>query len=315
MQRRALGTSNESISELTLGTWGLCGDAYGPVSEIEQDQVIVRARALGITAFETADSYASGATESRLGRLMAGDSEVTFITKIGTDRTSQPPRKRFDTDWLWQVIEASTQRLQRSFIDVVLLHNPSVTTLQHPRLGETLRQWSQLGLFRRWGVSAGNADVANAALDLQAPVVQMAFNCLWDSDFKRVVERLREQKTQFFARSVLAHGLLCGLWPRDKVFAEHDHRSRRWSADDLRRRIHQVEALRPLVHGDVHSLRSVALRWVLNHPEVCTAVIGPRNAQQLDQLVREMGQGPPYLPADELSSLDMRLMDLGVYSG
>lgn len=311
MRHRSLSIPIGSISELTLGTWGLCGDAYGPVNAVEQDQVIIRARALGISAFETADVYANGDMESRLGRLVGGDPNVTLITKIGTDRTSDPPRKNFDPDWLHRSIVDSTRRLQRAAVDLVLLHNPSVQTLRQGRATSKMRDWSSEGLIRSWGVSAGSAEVAEAALDEQAPVIQLAFNCFWDSDFKRIVERLREKRTVLLARSVLAHGLLCGLWPEDKTFAADDHRSRRWAPDELRRRIHQLQALRPLVRDDVHSLRSVALRWVLQHTEVSTVVVGPRNAQQLDQLVREKGKGPPYLPDEAVEPLEMRLADLG----
>lgn len=311
MRHRSISSPIGSISELTLGTWGLCGDAYGPVNETEQDQVITRARALGISAFETADVYANGDMESRLGRLVGGDSNVTLITKIGTDRTSEPPRKNFDPDWLHRSIENSTRRLQRNAADLVLLHNPSVQTLRQGRATSKMRDWSSEGLIRSWGVSAGSAEVAEAALDEQAPAIQLAFNCFWNADFKRIVARLRENKTVLLARSVLAHGLLCGLWPEDKTFAANDHRSRRWAPDELRRRIHQLQALKPLVRDDIHSLRSAALRWVLQHPEVSTVVVGPRSAQQLDQLVREKGKDPPYLPDEAVGPLEMRLADLG----
>jgi aryl-alcohol dehydrogenase-like predicted oxidoreductase len=162
-------------------------------------------------------------------------------------------------------------------------------------------------------VSAGSAEVVEAALDEQAPAIQLAFNCFWDRDFKRVVERLRDKQPILLARSVLAHGLLCGFWPEDKTFPSHDHRSRRWTEDELRRRIRQLKALRPLllINDDIATLRAAALRWVLHHPEVSTAVVGPRSAQQLDQLVREAGKGPPYLPESALVPLEMRLADLG----
>ncbi len=167
------------------------------------------------------------------------------------------------------------------------------------------------GLLRSWGVSAGSGRVAAAALDAGAPALELAFNCFWTEDFRAVADRLKESSTCVLARSVLAHGLLCGFWPSDKVFPANDHRSRRWSSDELRRRLHQLDALRPLVRDDVTSLRSVALRWVLNHPEVTTAVLGPRSIQQLDQLVRDVRSAPPYLPAGQLSGLEMRLQDFG----
>ena len=55
-------TGQSMVSQLALGTWGLSGDGYGPVSDAVQDEVISRARAYGITLFETADALEHGAT-------------------------------------------------------------------------------------------------------------------------------------------------------------------------------------------------------------------------------------------------------------
>ena len=98
MRCRVLGCTGIELSELGLGTWGLSGDGYGAVSEADQDSVIDRARALGITLFETADSYAHGGMESRLGRLLAGDDAARVVTKLGTDRRANVPR----IDWRGQ---------------------------------------------------------------------------------------------------------------------------------------------------------------------------------------------------------------------
>ena len=112
------------------------------------------------------------------------------------------------------------------------------------------------------------------------------------------------------ARSVLAHGLLCGQWPFDKQFANNDHRSERWTGDDLKRRISQLNAIRPCVNGStVTSLRAAALRYVLCNDLVGCAVLGPRNSLQLDQLIREAGQDP-YLSPEALGALQIRLDDL-----
>jgi aryl-alcohol dehydrogenase-like predicted oxidoreductase len=311
VRSRPFSIPGTSISELTLGTWGLSGDAYGPVSEAEQDKIIERARALGITGFETADTYAQGAMESRLGNLLGADPEATFITKVGTDRDAHPARKRFDAAWLRERIEACATRLKRRTLDLVLLHNPSEHALKHGEAVELMKSLLQEGLLRSWGVSAGSAAVAMAAIDVGAPALQLALNCFWTDEFRSVAHRLKESNTRILARSVLAHGLLCGFWPPDKVFPEADHRSRRWSSDELRRRLLQLDALRPLVRDNVTSLRSVALRWVLNHPEIATAVIGPRSTQQLDQLVRDVSSAPPYLPESQLSGLETRLQDFG----
>jgi aryl-alcohol dehydrogenase-like predicted oxidoreductase len=115
------------------------------------------------------------------------------------------------------------------------------------------------------------------------------------------------------ARSVLAHGLLCGQWPTDKEFAPRDHRSDRWTTDDLKRRISQLNAIRPCVNGTtVTSLRAAALRFVLTNDVVASAVLGPRNALQLDQLLRDSGKEPPYLTEEAMNALEARLHNVGI---
>jgi aryl-alcohol dehydrogenase-like predicted oxidoreductase len=124
MRKRMLGATGLEVSELSLGTWGLCGDGYGPVEEAEQDNVIDRALALGVTLFETADSYAGGEMERRLGRRLAGKQGTLVATKLGTDLSTTPPRKLFGAGYLKEAAERSRERLGRERIDIALMHKP-----------------------------------------------------------------------------------------------------------------------------------------------------------------------------------------------
>jgi aryl-alcohol dehydrogenase-like predicted oxidoreductase len=296
---------------LGLGSWGLSGDAYGPVDPEEQDRVIARARALGVTLFETADVYAGGEMEQRLAHVLGRDERCIIVTKIGTALEPPPARKCFDADFLQTRLTATQARLQPRAIDVLLLHNPSLETLARGEALEWLRTQAKLGHVKTWGVSAGSAFVAAAAIDAGAPVVQLAFNVLWASDYREVERRAREQETGILARSVLAHGLLSGFYAQDHRFATGDHRNERWSGNDWRRRIRHLDAIRPLVRSDITTMRGAALRWVLQHELVSSAILGPRDCVQLDQLVREAGKAPPYLPPEALQALEARLEDVG----
>ena len=171
MRRRPLGKTGLNVSELGLGTWGLSGDGYGPVPESEQDRVIDRARALGITLFETADSYAHGSMERKLGERLKDDTRARIVTKIGTDRDAIPPKKHFDPEYLRTAVERSAERLGRDVIDVVLLHNPSEVAMQRREASALLAELKQAGKIRGWGVSAGTLEVASAAVDQGAEVV------------------------------------------------------------------------------------------------------------------------------------------------
>jgi aryl-alcohol dehydrogenase-like predicted oxidoreductase len=311
MRHRSLGKTGLVVSELALGTWGLSGDAYGPVPETEQDAVIERARAFGIELFETADSYALGDMERRLGKLLGPDRAALFVTKIGTDRHSRPPRKRFDADYLGKAFDESRRRLCRDVVDVVLLHNPSVGALRRGEATGVLEELRVRGSLVAWGVSAGSAEVADAAIVAGAQVLEAAHHVLSSQIMSSIAERLTERTVGVLARSVLAHGLLCGHWPPTKEFGPEDHRSERWSSHELGRRLRQLDAVRPVLGESVQTLRAAALRFVLANEGVSSAVLGPRSRLQLDQLVREAGRKPPYLSTEQLRELEQRLRDAG----
>ena len=312
MRRRSLGKTGIEIPELCLGTWGLCGDGYGPVEEADQDQVIERALALGLKAFETSDAYAKGAMESRLGRLLEPHTDVVVITKVGTDRSVTPALKRFDAVYLQETTAKSSERLKRP-IDVLLLHNPSTIALTKQPTLDLLDKLVKDGVVRAWGVSAGNGEVGRIAIDRGAQVLELAYNAFHTQDFNAVSELAKEKGVGILARSVLAHGLLCGQWPTTKVFGSGDHRRDRWTDDELKKRISQLSALRPSVTGSVTSLRAAALRYALSEEGISSVVIGPKSTLQLDQLVRDAGKEPPYLSTDAKLALDRRLANVGLH--
>ncbi len=313
MRKRLLGKTGLSVSELSLGTWGLSGDGYAAVPEAEQDAVIDRALALGVTLFETADTYAKGGMEARLGERLAKHPEVVIVTKLGTDREASPARKNFAPAFLRESFERSRERLKREVVDVVLLHNPSERTLERGEATAVLEELKSKGSIRAWGVSVEGTDPARAAMNKGAQVLELAYSAFHNRALRLLAPEIRGQEVGVLARSVLAHGLLCGQWPTDKEFATQDHRSERWTTDDLKRRISQLNAIRPCVNGTtVTSLRAAALRFVLSSDVVSSAVLGPRNALQLDQLLRDSGKEPPYLTDEAMEALMHRLGNVGI---
>jgi len=311
MNHRSLGRTGIEVTELGLGTWGLSGDGYGPVKEADQDRVIERALALGIDLFETAPSYARGAMERRLGRLLPRRG-VCVVTKLGTDWSASPPRKRFDPEFLRQSFEQSRQRLARDVVDVVLLHGPSVRAVQRGPAVDAMCELRENGSVRAWGITVGSEEAGRLAIERGAEVVSVPYNAFHRSDLRRLEPLIEERGVGVLAHSVLCYGLLCGQWSPNQRFAEGDHRAERWTPDELRLRIRQLDALRPAVSGQVTSMRSAALRFVLESGCVSSALMGPRTSVQLDQLVREAGRGRPYLERDQLASLEARLLDVQV---
>lgn len=312
MRKRRLGKTNLKVSELSLGTWGLSGEAYGHVDEAERNKLIERARMLGITLFETADCYANGRIEEALGELLHSDDQALLITKWGTDRSGSVARKRFDEEYLRQACDKSLERLKRDQLHVGLLHNPSVKTLEKGEATHVMQSLKNEGKLQSWGVSVGDAEGAKAAIEAGAEVISLAYNVFRQKPLAEVTELAKEKDLGVLAHSVLNYGQLCGIWSAYRQFRAPDHRAERWTPDELKRRIRQLDAVRPLVVGEVVSLRAAALRFVLNNELVGSAILGPRHSMQLDQLVREAGKAPPYLLDGQLTGLKHRLEDLGV---
>jgi len=303
------------VSELSLGTWGLAGESYGTVEDEEADKAIARARELGVTLFETADLYGSSEgkepMETRLGRVLDRDDQAFVCTKGGNDTAGLPPKKRFDRMFLHRSAARSADRLRRP-PDIYLLHNPTVETL---RRGEAIGALEELiadGVIKQWGVSCGDSEAAKVAIELGAKVIELAYNLFHQRDLNEIGAEVKHGNVGVLARSPLAHGLLCGTWSAERTFDEGDHRRDRWLPEELTERLREVAAMRPLVHDEIHTLRSAALRFVLCNQLVSTCVVGARSAAQIEANIRAVGKGPPYLSDEDLARVPTLLADAGV---
>lgn len=312
MRSRPLGKTGLRVSELSLGTWGLSGDPYGPVEESEQERVLARAIEMGVTLIETSDAYGGGRMERLVGRAIAGLGEVVIATKGGVDRTTAPSRKRFDADYLRASVERSRRRLGRDSIDVYLLHNPHVSTVAGAEAIDALLALKSEGKIGHWGISAGDVEVGRTALRKGAEVIELAYNLMHSTDLHRLSGEIIVAGAGVLARSTMAYGLLAGGWDKDHEFRLDDHRAERWSKPEFARRVEQVAAFRFLVQGDVPTMRSAAVRYVLSSSLVTTAVLGPRNVGQLEDVVREVGVGPLYLRDAALARIPRALESIGI---
>jgi aryl-alcohol dehydrogenase-like predicted oxidoreductase len=311
VKTRPLGKTGLVVSELSLGTFGLSGDGYGPVAESEVDRTIDRAVSAGINLFDTADVYGKGEMEKKLGERLPAASTL-IVTKLGTDTREIPHRKVFSPDYLREAFERSRDRIKRDVLDVVLLHNPSMKTMDSGEAVGFLKALKTMGQIRAWGVSAGSKEVARAAVDRDADVVELVYNIFVARDLHEMAGDVAQHETGILARSVLAYGLLTGHWTADREFNPGDHRAQRWTKAELQHRIQQLDALRPAVTGTVTSLRACALRFVLANQIVSSAVLGPRSVAQLDNLVRDVAVAPPYLSPAALAGLSRRLLEAGI---
>jgi aryl-alcohol dehydrogenase-like predicted oxidoreductase len=312
MRTRALGKTGLRVSELSLGTWGLSGDAYGPVEERDQENVLRRALEMGVGLIETADAYGAGRLEQLVGRAIAGLNEISVVTKGGIDRSTLPPRRRFDAAYLRDAVARSLRRLGRDRIDVYLLHSPSEAALLGAEAIDTLLDLKRQGRIEHWGVSTADTTVGRTALRRGAEVIELAYNLFHSSDLHKLAGEIIVSGAGVLARSTLSYGLLADKWTKSQAFGTGDHRASRWTETELARRVEQLASVRFLVHGDVTTMRAAAVRFVLSNSIISSAVLGPRSVEQLEDIVREVGMGPVYLRDSELARIPRALESVGI---
>jgi aryl-alcohol dehydrogenase-like predicted oxidoreductase len=282
------------------------------VTDAEQERVLARALEMGFSLVDTADAYGGGRMEHLVGRALGDRTDVVVVTKGGTDRTTSPARKRYGGAFLRESLERSLRRLGRERVDVYLLHNPSADAVRGGEAVDTLLALKAEGKIGHWGVSAGDVEVGREALRCQAEVVELAYSLVNGSDVHRLAGEIIVSGAGLLARSTLAYGLLAGGWTKDTEFGPGDHRADRWTKLELARRVEQAASMRFLVHGDVTTMRSAAVRYVLANRIVSAAVLGPRSVTQLEDIVREVGMGPVYLRDEDLMRIPRALENVGI---
>lgn len=305
---RPLGSTGVSLTELTLGTWGLFGGAYGHVFPEQQTGTLEAAVTHGIRSFDMAPVWGDdGTCESAVAEAV-GDlrNEFVYISRAGLVRGAAGLDRNFDSTSLRAQCEASLGRLKTDRLDVWLFHNPEEADLRREETRSLAEALLQEGKIRAWGASVSHLDDARAALEAGAQVLCLPFHMLHPRLLWDLEPDLRARKVGVLARSPLGHGLLAGRWSKRKKFTPDDHRSTRWSQDSLGERVEQLNARRFLLRAPILTMGQAAHRFVLAHDVVSSAVIGARTPGHVDASVRSI-HPLPYLSDDDLARL--RLMD------
>lgn len=286
MQYRPFGRTGIHVSPFALGA--MMFSSFGNSDQREVDTMVGRALDAGINFVDTADAY--GDSEEMLGRALKGRrDDIVLASKFALAQGDDPNRRGGSRRWIMTAVENSLRRLQTDHLDVYQMHRPDPDT----DIEETLAALTDL-------VRSGKVRVIGTS-DMPASDIVEA---QWISQ-RRGLERFRSEQPHYslLDRSIerevlpvaqrygmgtviwspLASGMLTGRVRRGQ---ESDLlRTRRFAALRDERRIDAVEQFIPLAEEAGMSLTHMALAFVIAHPGVTAALIGPRTIEQLDDLL------------------------------
>lgn len=289
---RELGTTGITVSAIAFGAWQIGGFPFWQTKGDENSiAAIEKAFDLGVNFFDTAPAYGFGHSEKIVGAtLKKRRDKVILATKCGLlwreERLDQLYR-RLKPESVRREAEESLRRLQTDYIDLYQIHWPSPDEPVEPAL-EVMLRLKEEGKIRAIGVSNFDLPLLQRAL-AAAPVdcLQPKYNLLERDAGKEILPFCAERKIGVIAYSPLASGLLTGKYKRGAQFGDWRdnspfgvfNKSLLGKAFDAVDRLNKVAEImgQPLAH--------IALNWVLANKAVTSAIVGTKDAQQVQNSV------------------------------
>ena len=308
MRYRTIAKTEVTVSEVGFGVWTVSTSWWGITDEAIGIRLLQQAFDLGITFFDTADTYGNGLGETILAKAL-GDKRayITIGTKFGYDfynNTSRRGHEELPHNWRPEYVrfalEESLKRLQTDHVDIYQLHNPRLDAMQRDDLFAELEALKTQGKIRAYGPALGPAiaerQIEEGAYAIErrgVDIVYIIYNLLEQMLGQGLFEKGRRAGTGFLVRVPHASGLLDGSVTESTVFGENDHRAHRVSTDEKKKLwqtdgLKKVQQLSFLTEGAGRTLAQAALKFILAEPAITSVLPNIYNERAL----REFAAAP-----------------------
>jgi aryl-alcohol dehydrogenase-like predicted oxidoreductase len=305
MNHRTLGRTGMKVTPLCLGAM-MFGE-WGNPDHDESVRIIHRALDAGINFVDTADVYSRGESEEIVAKALSGGrrDNVVLATKVHGTMGDDPNEFGNSRRWIVREVENSLRRLNTDWIDLYQIHRPEADT----DIDETLGALSDLihqGKVRAIGSSTFPASQIVEGQWVAEKRGRERFVCE-QPPYSMLVRGVEADVLPTCARygmgvipwSPLAGGWLSGRWRKGQEPPQSSRAQRLPQRFDLslpgnQAKLEATEQLAQLAEEAGLTLIEMALAFVINHPAVTAAIIGPRTMEQLES---------------QLTAVDVKLTD------
>ena len=294
MEYRTLGTTGVKVSPLCLGA--MMFGAWGNTDHDDSVRIIHQALDADINFIDTADVYSAGESEEIVGKALAGGrrDNVVLATKFHARMGSDPNQQGNSRRWIMQEIDASLRRLQTDWIDLYQVHRPLPEECDVDETLGALTDLVHAGKIRYLGSSTFPAHliveaqwVAERRSRERFVCEQPPYSLLVRGIEADVLPVCRRYGMGVIPWSPLAGGWLSGRYRKGKetptsLRAERIPGRYDMSLPENQRKLEAADRLAQLAEEAGMTLIELALAFVLQHPAVTAAIIGPRTMEQLE---------------------------------
>jgi aryl-alcohol dehydrogenase-like predicted oxidoreductase len=293
VEYRPLGRTGVKVSPLCLGA--MMFGAWGNTDHDDSVRIIHRALDAGINFIDTADVYSRGESEQIVGKALSGGrrDNVILATKVHGTMGDDPNQFGNSRRWIIREVEDSLRRLGTDWIDLYQIHRPEADTDVDETLG-ALSDLVHAGKVRYIGSSTFPASqiveaqwVAERRGHVRFVCEQPPYSILVRGIESDVLPTCRRYGMGVIPWSPLAGGWLSGRYRLDQE-APRSHRADRiparydMSLPGNQRKLEVADQLARLAEENGITLIEMALAFVIRHPAVTAAIIGPRTMEHLE---------------------------------
>jgi aryl-alcohol dehydrogenase-like predicted oxidoreductase len=291
MNHRSLGNTGLDVSVIGLGTHQFSGEWAKTFSASEVEQMLGRARELGLNLLDTAECYGDHSVEALVGAaIKKRRSEWIVATKFGHRYISSTVKEEaWSAAQVQQQIESSLRALQTDHIDLYQFHSGSNAAFDNDELWTMLDRQVQAGKIRFLGLSLaasvvqkGDLHQLHSAGRAKVRVIQAVYNRLHREAANEVLPYCAEHGLGLLARVPLAKGFLSGAYQPGAAFAKEDIRST-YSADFNDAQLRLVQQIREQEVPAGQDMAQWALAWCLRSTAVSSVIVGCKNLEQLER--------------------------------
>jgi aryl-alcohol dehydrogenase-like predicted oxidoreductase len=311
MRYRRFGRTGWNVSEIGYGMWGMAG--WTGSDDKESLDSLRRAVDLGCNFFDTAWAYGDGHSEGLLGKVLrannmasAGgpDKKLYVATKVPPKNRRWPAHPGFSLDdsyppdYIFEYVEKSLKNIGVDTLDLIQLHTWDDTWLEDGRILAAIEKLRGSGKARAVGLSLNRWEPANGIRAVRSGLldaVQVIYNIFDQNPEDELFPACREKDVAIIARVPFDEGSLTGTLTLNSTWPKSDWRSTYYVPENLRASVERADALKPLLR-DGMTLPEMALRFILNNPDVHTTIPGMRKRKHVECNLAASDKGA--LPAE-----------------
>ncbi|HSM24451.1 MAG TPA: aldo/keto reductase [Anaerolineaceae bacterium] len=284
---RKLGKTKFNVSVVGVGTWQLGGEWGKIYQQDEVNQMISRAKELGINLIDTAECYGDRTSEILVGNAIKGQREDWIIaTKFGHKFHKNFERtNHFEPKEVQKQLEESLRSLQTDYIDLYQFHSGANQDFDNPDLWDMLAKQVEAGKIRAVGLSITNANPMEQIQKMSEygiSALQIIYNRLSREPESEIFPICQKEDIGVLTRVPLASGFLSGKYKPDTQFTNQDDVRSLRNPDEIRQQLLEVEKIKDEEVPEGVDMAQWALAWCLHHPTVTAVIPGCKNVEQVE---------------------------------